>query len=31
MEKQIHQNEDVIDLLDLGRALLRKWRMLECL
>lgn len=25
MEKQIHQNEDVIDLLDLGRALLRKW------
>lgn len=25
MEKQIHENEDVIDLLDLGRALLRKW------
>lgn len=25
MEKQIHQNEDVIDLLDLGRALLRRW------
>lgn len=25
MEKQIHQNEDVIDLLGLGRALLRKW------
>ena len=25
MEKQIHENEDVIDLLDLGRALLRRW------
>ena len=25
MEKQIHENEDVIDLLDLGRVLLRKW------
>lgn len=25
MEKQKHENEDVIDLLDLGRALLRKW------
>ena len=25
MEKQIYENEDVIDLLDLGRALLRRW------
>lgn len=25
MEKQIQEKEDVIDLLDLGRALLRKW------